>query len=130
MSISTVPYEKITFGKLLGVIKWAQNKLSLRDWTIELEFGDELPKWADWNDDRMASIQSNTPYLSAKLWVSQSRCKSSNCNPISVVLHELLHTLLYHYNIQNHDERLVNILECYLFKSWLIDQQQKIKRKR
>lgn len=128
-TFSTAPYTKMSFRQMLKAVKWCQNALNLRDWFVDLEVGDIFPKWGNEDDGSLASSKSNVPYFSAQIWVSASRCKNSNCHPVSVLCHEMIHVFLWSYGVCNHDERMVNTLEQHIFQTWLGEQKRNRKKK-
>lgn len=122
-TIPTTPYTSISFPQMLKAVRWCQNALNLRDWTIDLEVGDVVPKWVDKdeNDVLLAFSRSWASYFTAQIWICPSCCKDRDCHPISVLCHEMIHVFLQSYRICDNDERMINTLEYHLFKSWLID---------
>ncbi len=129
---STTPYIKMSFTQILRAVGWCQNALNLRDWTIHLEMGDEVPDWVQ-NDkqlDGLAYNRVNVPYFTAWVWISPGRCKENNTHPIEVICHEMLHILLSNYGIEHpHDERMVITLEYHVFQTWLNKMKKNKKTK-
>ena len=119
------PYTKVSFSQMISALKWAQNKLNLRDWEISLDYGEDRPDWIN-SDKKTYGGIINLVYKDsfyAEIWISPKECKMNFSYPISALMHEMIHLLLESYNqnkeILHPDERLVNTLEYHLFQSWL-----------
>jgi len=130
------PYAKVSFSQMISALKWVQNTLNLRDWEINLNYGEEEPNWIDPNRKFYGGI-INLTYVGsfyAEIWISPEECKNNFSHPISVLFHEIIHLLLESYN-QNTDylhfnERLINTLEYHLFKSWKCRGKLNVSEKR
>jgi hypothetical protein len=130
-TFSNAPYTKVSLSQMLKAVHWCQNALNLRDWMINLEFGDTLPDWVQSDEIKgLAYNRVSLPYFTAWTWVSPDRCKENDVHPIEALCHEMLHVLFSNYKIERpHDERMVITLEYHLFQSWL-SEQRKLKRRK
>jgi len=127
-TLSTTPYIDVSFRQMLKAVRWCQNALNLRDWTISLEVGNTFPEWVPKDTGGAAYSKPCLSYFSARTWICLDRCRESDFHPVSVLCHEMIHTFLWSYGIQSHDERLINTLEYHLFQTWLSDQKKTRKR--
>ena len=125
------PYITVSFSQMISAFKWAQNKLNLRDWEINLEYGEARPDWVSTVTGMYGGI-INLEYKDsfyAEIWISSKACVDNVSHPISVLFHEMIHLLLENYNqnkeILHPDERLVNTLEYHLFQSWKCRENKK-----
>lgn len=118
MAIKQASYQLVRQETIHRAISWALNKLNLRDWEVELVYANQLPHWADPEAGSAAQSRTLPSYFHAWIWVSPNGCKEQDFHPVSAALHEVLHILLHHYGLDEHDERMVNTLETILFQQW------------
>ena len=113
-------YQKTTHEELLDLIKWAQNVLSLRDWTITLDTGLKIPRrlmpGKDSDYEGLAFMQADRMF--AEIWIPLDRLRTENSNPIEACCHELVHVLLNNNNGPDDDERLVRIISPLLYMAY------------
>lgn len=117
MAVDQAPYRVVRYETILRVVKWCQNQLNLRDWEIEVFYGDVPPDWTA-KDGSSGQCNSLMEYFKGQIWISPKRCKESDYHPASVAIHEMLHIFFHHYQISDQDERMLNTLESLLFKQW------------
>lgn len=126
MPVDQAPYRSVRHQTIFRVVRWCQNQLNLRDWEIEVSYGDSLPSWVEDStikeNNSAGQCNSLSEYFKGQIWVSPERCKASNYHPVSVVIHEMLHIFFHHYQITDQDERMLNILESLLFRLWELTQ--------
>jgi len=95
MSVLVYRYQEVTESNLIRFLKWFQNKFCLRDWSINLDYGDFKPSWVhELYVERAGVMYPEPSFLRGKIWISPSNCKTLNIFPIQVASHEMLHGIL------------------------------------
>ena len=134
MSCIEYEYQKATHEDLLKLLKWSQNKLNLRDWTIYLDTGPRqrgeflIAEGGD-GEKMSVAVQSITSpeRLRAWIWVSIDKCKIIDDNPYEVVLHEALHILLESTGVaEARQEHLIRRLSPLLYQLYCRETRRKI----
>ena len=77
----------MTLSQIKKCVRFCQNVLKVRDWEIEIEYGNIQPEWVT-GDDAVGACVTDNNHLVAKIWVS-----SSAQNPIQTTCHEMLHVM-------------------------------------
>ena len=85
-------YRTRTVKDLRRFVKDCQNALQMRDWQIDLIYGDTIPKeFVEGDDGNPAYIKYEHGHLTASIWVSPIRCARDNTDPRFNVAHEIAH---------------------------------------
>ena len=87
------PYRRRSFDFLFESLKTCLNYVQMRDWKIELSYGDTVPPMFR-DEDNGTSIgrsRFHKPSLAAQIWISPTRCKSENADPLFILYHEIGH---------------------------------------
>ena len=110
--ITPPKYKTRTIEYLTERIRIAQNRLQMRDWLIDLDYGDSVPEnFQDYdNDNAVARCEYSSDLLKAYIWISPKRCKKENADPVFILYHEIGH--LFH-EVHNEEVRC-NILASLL----------------
>jgi hypothetical protein len=99
MSAKSKPFKNRRHDTLTKRLRIALNMMQMRDWDVDLEYGDLLPlRWIKDDDDAMARVDYCTDTLTAFIWVSPERCKKNNTDPLSALYHEVAHIFLEVHN--------------------------------
>ncbi|MHA1883059.1 MAG: hypothetical protein ACTSUO_08445 [Candidatus Thorarchaeota archaeon] len=100
--------------------------MNMRDWKIDVEYGDEPPFWETSGDDgRLGSSVAKREYYRGWIWVSPERCKVDDLHPVVVVMHEMLHLFFENNKVKSdEEERVANTLDCILFEAWMNEQKR------
>ena len=118
MAIDQAPYRVVRHETVVKAVRWALNRLNLRDWEVDISYGATVPDWIDPDGSFAAQSKTNPAYLTAAIWVAPRGCKVNDFHPVSTALHEVLHIFFHSYDIMEHDERMINTMEELLFKQW------------
>lgn len=129
MAVDQASYRVTRHTTIYKVVRWALNKLNLRNWEVGIYYGDLKPGWADQEGSDPAQSRTFPGYFRADIWISPAACKDNDYSPVSVAIHEVLHIYFYHYRYYKHDERMVNIIESLLYKLWLAENPPRQKSK-
>lgn len=105
--IKTIPYQNRTFKFLLKKLFELQNKLQMRDWQIDLIYGDSIPEDMSAKITDMGNCNFDTDTLEACIWIHKAACKIKNTDPLNVLYHEMAHVWLQY---TEDEERQANIL--------------------
>ena len=139
MSMSEYQWQDTDHDKLLECIKWCGNRLQLRDWSIDLDTGSNMPKSIEQkpdenkeNFDGLADIEHNK--LKALLWIPLIRLQDDNKNAIETTVHELVHIMLEARGMSGDDEdreeRLVKTISPFVYRDYCREHKIKIAREK
>ena len=128
MSMISYKYQPVTMGRLLNLIRWFQNQLQLRDWTIKIDLSICMPKEFKPGDDDSyeALCNINKDTLTALIWLPLPRFAERNDNPIEAVIHELCHVMIEARGMDGEDEALVRTISPMLYRLWCRENKIKI----
>jgi len=122
MAVDQASYRVVRYITIVKAVRWALNRLNLRDWEVEVVYGNVSVEWLDVDGSSAAQSRTRFGYYKADIWISPLGCKESDFHPVSVALHEVLHIFFHHFNIMEHDERMINTMEEILYKHWLAER--------
>lgn len=131
MAIKEYIYQRTTFADLTKALRWAVNKLNLRDWEIELDYGDCVPDWAKdeaGKDDLGYSLFY--PYrFCGNIWIAGASHKKDNENLIQTLFHEVIHALVGMCHMpEAHKEIFPYRFESLLFELYYRETGRKLPR--
>lgn len=106
--IKTFPFRPVRKASLERCVEWCRENFHLRDWSVELKLGEVT-------EDEVAHCDLRRTSLSVDITVSPQACRSENRNMLSVVIHEMLHTLMEENGIDD-DEQVVSVLEPLIYQ--------------
>ena len=91
-------YRERTARELRQALRWAQRKLHLCDWEIELYLDVEalhhpLLAWMEKNEDR-AVVSFQVGRIHAVMGICQGFCRKQETDPLSSLFHEMGHLVL------------------------------------
>jgi len=119
-------YQKCDHDELVNLIKWLQNMLCLRDWTIILDTKYAVP--ADFNPQDPEEINGIVNFsrdkMKAVIWIPLIRLMAENTNCFEVCCHEMLHVFFEQQGFEK-DEQATGILASILYR--LFCKENKIK---
>jgi len=101
------PYRPRTHNFLLKKLRQTLNTMQMRDWQVELYYGDIPPTCLQSQSDKVGACKYWIYNLDAVIWVNWSGCKADNQDPLDVLLHEVAHIWLAY---ETNEERQANIL--------------------
>jgi len=101
-------YRKRRQDTMCKYLRKALNSLQMRDWGVDLEVGDEIPKRfaSDDDGDCVARVFFDSDTLHAFIWVSPGRCKVDGVDPLNAMYHEIAHI----FHIIHNEEVWCNVL--------------------
>lgn len=129
MAVKEYTYQKIMLADLTRALRWAINKLNMRDWEIELDYGDCVPDWAkDVADKDDLGYSLFYPHrFCGNIWIADASHKKDNENPIQTLFHEVVHALVGICNIpEAHKEIFPYRLESVLFELYCRETGRKL----
>ena len=103
-------YQTRTTKELMRWLKDLQNLLQMRDWSIELIYGDEVVPEFD-NEVSCGYMNYEEGHLTGTIWVSPLRCKAAGVDPKFVVAHEVAHAFQDSHNEETRCNIIVSLLE-------------------
>lgn len=123
MAIYNYTYRHIRYERFEYLIKWFCNTYQLRDWDIQLEIGTETPKdFEDSSQDSPGGCSIQSFNLIAKIWINTQECKTSNINPLEVLVHELLHILVDASQIEtDFDDLLIFKIQRTILEKYAVE---------
>jgi len=124
MAIDQAPYCVVRFGTIEKAVRWSQNRLNLRDWVIDIYYGEQVPLWANPKSSLSGQSETDFSHMRAKVWINPEGCKVADYHPVAVAIHEVLHIFFHNYDIVEHDERMINTMEEILFKQWQAEKRR------
>ena len=112
-------YQPADHDSLLEVIRWCQNNLSLRDWTITLDTGHNTPRKLMPGDPHKFEGRSHidSDRLFALIWLPIGHFPIDDCGPIEVCMHEMTHVFNADQGLVD-DEQLTRILSPLLYRTY------------
>ncbi|MFA6281242.1 MAG: hypothetical protein WCY05_01905 [Candidatus Omnitrophota bacterium] len=85
MSIKERMYQRVTYKQMLSCVRFCQNFLNLRDWTITLQESDTL--------EDLGNIEVDPNKMVATITINPQSHKAENENIYSTLIHECIHIL-------------------------------------
>lgn len=120
-------YESTTHKELLKIIKWCQNRLSMRDWTITLITTDNPPPELSGELAESASTCGMSVWIgddeTGVVWLPLRRLEALNVSAVVTCIHEVLHCVMDKIRVEK-EEYVVNLLSPTIYESWLYDMQK------
>lgn len=129
MAIKEYYYQRIALADLTRALRWVINKLNMRDWEIELEYGDCVPDWAkDEAEKTDLGYSLFYPYrFCGSIWIAGGSHKKDNENPIQTLFHEVVHALVGMCHMpEAHKEIFPYRLESLLFELYYYETRKKL----
>ena len=130
MGVLEYTYQKASHQDILNLIRWLQNRLNLRDWTIHVYTDPEPPKKINGDSDKMPVSGSVTIYSDRRrawLWVSPAKCKLINENPYEAVCHEMLHVLTEATGSSDgQEELLIRTISPLIYRLYCRETRRKV----
>ena len=97
--MKTPTYRDRTPGELRQALRWAQRRLRLRDWNVDLVLDEQIdarPRLHKHFDaDTNALLWADDSRAAMTIALRRSRCKDINDDPLHVLFHEAAH-LVFH----------------------------------
>jgi len=109
-------YQKCDHDDLVNLIKWLQNMLCLRDWTIILDTKYAVP--ADFNPQDPEEINGivnlSRDKMKAVIWIPLVRLTTENTNCFEVCCHEMLHVFLNSRGLKKMNRRQASLPQSFI----------------
>lgn len=123
-------YKEVTERKIIQAVRWFQNRFNLRDWTIDLYFGNLKPTWVPILMEESPGVANpEINFLVAKIWICPKNCEDANVHPLQILFHEMLH-VIFELMSPNYEEPnnhpVINRMEGPLTKLYFIEKNLKI----
>ena len=109
MAILQYKYQKRHKADFTKCLKWLKSNLKLSDYTIVIKFV-EL-------DDSYGVSRVTKTTLCAKISIDLKWCIDSDCDPLSVLIHEVLHLKL------GEDEGIVWLFESLIYRLYTLENK-------
>ena len=127
-------YTKCTHEDLIEMTRWLQNRLNLRDWSVDMYTGDQ-PKWAGVSEEGgvdLGCTVANAHELKFKVWVGLDQCRSEGRNPYQILAHELLHCMFEANGVQDEVHYDISVQDklAYTLDAILYERYCQVKKKR
>ena len=130
MAIAEYSWQNKTEEQIRHCIRWCQNQLQLRDWLVDLDLSDTPPvEMKDIEEEIHGTIQYAMTRRKALIWIDLEQVKADNDNPLTVVIHEMLH-LMVKANVEGEDEDAVCILEPLIYRLYCKENRIKLAEER
>ena len=88
---------KLTKAQALRALEWARCEFGLHSWVINLDYGDDIPEWADsavTYRTRLGRCQYWVADCDARIWVGPTNCDRNDQDRLVVLMHEVAHISL------------------------------------
>lgn len=80
---------------------WAVNVLNIEDWSLDFDFSDDPPAWADAESPSIVgNCSTNRRKKEANIWVSPARCANTETPWVCAVMHEMWHVAMADLGIE------------------------------
>lgn len=94
MSIKDRAYQRVAYGQMLKCVRWCQNTLNLRDWTITLtEIDSDVSVGIKNAELDYGSCEVDSHKMVAEVTIYSALHKKDNSNIYSTIIHEMIHIL-------------------------------------